>query len=651
MRWGGLFFVCLCLLACRARLTPTPAPCLAAVYVETVPAGAALFVNGAPFGAAPQTITLSPGVHRLRAERPGWEAVEETLEAKCGEARLTLTLRDGTPPEVSLQPIAPRVSPEEGLKVIAAAQDDSGIRSLALLVDGQLVADAQEGTLRHNLDTRLLAPGAHRVVIRAVDSAGNVGEVTASFIVEASPTVAPVSTEPPTATLAPTVRVPTLSPSPTPTPLPSPTPQPILERVLVSQGEIALEAYAYEQALYTEPNAGHPYPLLRRDQVGPPRVRTYRTVVMRNAYLELTFLPELGGRLYRMRFLPTGQEVLYQNSRIKPTHWGPPDQGWWLAVGGMEWCLPVDEHGYLTAEPWEPVIERHADGSATVALRILERSRNLEAEVAVTLKPREAAIHLRPSIYNPDGQEKTFQFWVNAMVSPGRHGVGPELRFIVPTAQVIVHSRGDASLPDAQSTLPWPIYRGQDLSHYGTWKNWLGFFAPQLDAPFMAVYDDKTRLGLVRTFPEGVAQGAKMFAFGSGFDYGVFSDDGAPYAEMWGGLTPTFWDWATISGRSEVTWEEVWYPLAGVGNLTYANGAAALGVQIGADTAHLTVAAPAEREWVLVVSQGDGEIWRQEIAVRPDMPLDVDVALRNQGGRLTVQILGLDGSLVARWAE
>ncbi|MBC7315835.1 MAG: PEGA domain-containing protein, partial [Chloroflexi bacterium] len=142
-QWGGLFFVCFLLISCRARSPQAPTPCLGSLTIETVPSGAAILLDGAPIGQAPLTISLSPGTHRLRAEREGWEPAEETVTGTCDEVRVTLTLRDRTPPEVSLNPIAAEVSPEEGLKVIATARDASGIRSLALFVDGQLVANTQ----------------------------------------------------------------------------------------------------------------------------------------------------------------------------------------------------------------------------------------------------------------------------------------------------------------------------------------------------------------------------------------------------------------------------------------------------------------------------------------------------------------------------
>jgi hypothetical protein len=399
--------------------------------------------------------------------------------------------------------------------------------------------------------------------------------------------------------------------------------------VAVANSSVTLNMYAYEQALYTDPGkAGHPYALLQRDKVGPARPRTYQALVMRNEYLELTLLPELGGRIYQCRYLPTGQAVFYNNATIKPTHWGPPDQGWWLAVGGMEFCLPVDEHGYLTAEPWQAETTRAPDGSVTVTMRVLERSRNIEARQEITLRPGEAGFHLRTTLRNPDAQAKSVQYWINAMLAPGAHSVQPSLRFYYPASEVIVHSRGDQALPDAHATLPWPIYNGRDLSLYANWQNWLGFFAPNLHAPFTAVYDEAAQLGMVRVFPSGVARGAKLFGFGRGFgDTGAYTDDGSQYVEMWGGLTPTFWDYATLAPQASLTWEEGWYVLARSGGPSVATGDAALSVARSASQLDVTVASPGQHAWTLHVAKNGQDISTQRLSVRPDAPFHIQVPL------------------------
>jgi hypothetical protein len=65
--------------------------------------------------------------------------------------------------------------------------------------------------------------------------------------------------------------------------------------------------------------------------------QTYTLLVLSNDYLTVTLLPELGGRVYELIFKPTGHNELYRNPVLKPTRWGPPEQGWWLAAGGLEW--------------------------------------------------------------------------------------------------------------------------------------------------------------------------------------------------------------------------------------------------------------------------------------------------------------------------
>lgn len=522
------------------------------------------------------------------------------------------------------------VRPEDGLKVSAKGEGQLAIVRMILRVDGQLIYAVNEHSLRHNIDTRALAPGKHRLTVEALDEAGHIGQAELAFEILV-PTVQPT----PAATTSP---APAPLPSSTSTPAPSPqaiatakptnTPPQIVP-VSISNGELTISTYAYEQALYTDTaKAGHPYPLLDRSRVGAARPKAYPVLYMRNEYLELTLMPTLGGRIYQCRFLPTRQPLFYNNPVIKPTHWGPPDQGWWLAAGGMEFCLPVDEHGYVTAEPWNAEVARHADGSATVTMSIQERSRNILARVAITLRPQEAGFHVRTTLQNPDAQPKPLQFWLNAMLAPGSPSIKPSLRFYYPTSEVIVHSRGDTTLPDAYAPMPWPIYNGRDLGLYANWQNWLGFFAPALRQPFTAIYDDTTQLGMVRAFPADVARGAKLFGFGRDFgDTGAYTDDGSQYIEMWGGLTPTFADYATLAARATLTWEETWYVISRCGGPSAATARAALSAKRDGEHLDLVVASPAEYQCILSIAQGAREVMRQAFTVRPDAPFRAQVSL------------------------
>src|SRR5512145_2366137 len=115
-----------------------------------------------------------------------------------------------------------------------------------------------------------------------------------------------------------------------------------------------------------------------------PTPQDYTLLVLENDYLTVTIMPELGGRVYQLFDKATGANHLYQNPVIKPTQWGPPEQGWWLAAGGVEWCLPVEEHGYEWGIPWSWDAVTSSAG-ITVTLRDSQSNDRLRAVITLFL--------------------------------------------------------------------------------------------------------------------------------------------------------------------------------------------------------------------------------------------------------------------------
>jgi len=651
MVYGGIVCVCLVLVSCRSALDTSapgasdvlPTPALATIHVMSTPEGASIYLDDALQGTTPNAFVVLAGQHRLRLEKVGYAARVVDLALQPGrEVVVCEQMRDDVPPRIEMASVPTVVRPGRALRISASAVDNEAVVGMALLVDGHRALEVGEASLHYTVDTNILGTGWHTLVVEARDSAGNVTSEEVVFEL-----LAPTMTPGPTATelRGPTLLATATSPptvAPTPTTLPaaraSPAPTAVATQALAPYvespvsliwDEIALSIYAYQQALdYDAEHTDHPYPLLDRDRVGPLEERKYRVLRMRNEYLELTLMPDLGGRIYQCRFLPTGQDLFYNNRAIKPTHWGPVDQGWWLAVGGIEFCLPVDEHGYLTAEPWNLEEIPRPDGSALATMSIVERSRNIQARVDVSLRPGESGFRIRTALHNPGAEAKSLQYWINAMLSPGSHGVGPSLRFYYPTSEVVVHSSGDPSAPGAHEAMPWPMYDGRDMSLYANWSDWLGFFAPNLRAPFTAIYDEEAELGMVRVFPPGIARGVKLFGFGPHFgDAGVYTDDGSQYVEMWGGLTPTFWDYAVLEPHTTIAWEESWYVISHSGGPSLATAEGMLCVVRDKDHLDITVASPAEHRWVLRGARGDQQIAEEGFVVRPDTPFYTGIDL------------------------
>ncbi len=631
---GTIFTLATLLGGCaRASVSEQAAACQAVLTIDSTPRDAAVTIDGAPQGTTPLRLLLQPGAATVELAREGFAPVHRSVRLSCEqETALAIDLQDVLPPQVALDASAGPIAPSDGLKVTVTAHDGAGIARLALLLDGAPVAEAADAMLRHNVDTRELTPGVHQLEARAWDTSGLVGSTKAAFVVSA-PTATPMPTATPTRPATITPR-PTLTRAPGATPPPSPTPAPV-ERVAVSRRSVDIATYAYRQALYVdEVTAGHPYPLLGNGW-GAVNPQSYELIVLRNAYLEVELLPELGGRIYQMRYLPTDQTLLYNNRVIKPTRWGPTDQGWWLAVGGIEFCLPVDEHGYVTAEPWTADVAELEDGSASVTLRYLERTRQVAVEVTVTLRPGQAALELATRLTSQSAQPESLQYWINAMVSPGKHGVGPGLRFALPADQALVHSTGIAGMPAAYEPFSWPVYQGRDLSRYRNWDSYLGFFVPTRTADFAAVYDEDADIGLVRAFPGAVASGVKLFGFGRGFDANLYTDDGSQYVELWGGWTPTFRDAANLAPGASVFWRETWYPIVQMEGPSQANAQVALWVERSADRLTLQAHSTREQQAVLIVMQGEEELSRQPVSLAPTRPLRFELGLRGNLAQAT----------------
>ncbi|HIE38033.1 MAG TPA: DUF5107 domain-containing protein, partial [Anaerolineae bacterium] len=372
---------------------------------------------------------------------------------------------------------------------------------------------------------------------------------------------------------------------------------------------LAIPTYPYSHCLQTRSNGPYTYEWLDWDCYGDPAPvpQEYTLLVLENDYLRVTLLPELGGRVYQMIFKPTGHNLFYQNPVIKPTHWGPPEQGWWLAAGGIEWCLPVDEHGYEWGIPWAWSVVTSTAG-VTVTVRDTEAPNRVRARVDLFLPADRAYLAVTPHLENPTGDDLSYKFWLNASLAPGpenRPTAG--LEFIFNAAEMSVHSTGDDRLPGHWPTQPtgpdyrfgWPVHNGTDFSRLGNWQEWLGFFeAPQAAADFIGVYSHDAGEGVARAFPSHVARGTKGFAFGwaNPIDWHEWTDDGSGGVELHGGGAPTFWDTATLTAGQTLAWTEYWYPTGAIGTLSAATREAALGVRLSGGRFHIGLHTTAARE-------------------------------------------------------
>ena len=384
---------------------------------------------------------------------------------------------------------------------------------------------------------------------------------TARSIQKSAPTATPavLSTKPPpptaaaTSTRAPAIQATSTAVAPlaSPTAAPiaaSPGPQkPAWQPARVYTGSLSIPTYAYRQALITLPN--FPYPGLDKALVGPLTPQTYQTVILENDALQLIFLPELGGRLYQIRNKETGEEILYNNPVIKPTRWGPPEMGWWLIVGGMEWAFPTLEHGYAWGSVWKVETNIAPDGSATLKTSFLDTVTNLKAQVTVILPAAGPKFAISPQLTNTGDAPAFGQLWINAALP-----AGPGMNAELPAQSVEIHSIGpqeEAGLAAGQ-VMPWT----PDMGQWGRWNWWFSVFTRSFSGNLHTLRGDGLRFGLQRSFNPQTAPGLKLFTWGTNPHPEEFA--GSPYYEVWSGLTPDFNTNLRLAPGASQGWTEEW---------------------------------------------------------------------------------------------
>ncbi len=464
---------------------------------------------------------------------------------------------------------------------------------------------------------------------------------------QVTPTDAPMATSTPMPTVEPARENGRTDSAPAPAPVGT---------VVYYEERVTLLTYPYEQYQSDAIDATYQWPYQRFDierfraEAPTPAPRDYRLIVLENAYLKVAVMPEMGGRIWQVTHKPTDAPIFYQNEVVKPTHWGAANQLGWLGLGGLEWGLPVVEHGYDWGVPWAYMPLQHSEDLAAITVFTPNDGRLLTASITISLRAGAASFEFEPTLTNRADHPLAFSFWHDAMLAPGT-GKYPSasLQFILPGDRMRVHSTNDATMPPPDATFSWPIYQAENRSRLGDYAQYLGFFeAPAAQGPFAAVYDPKYDMGVVRSYPATVARGSKVFVLGwqDALASSNFTDDDSAYVELHGGLAPTFADQYELAAGKEISWRESWYPVAGLGTVSHANEFAA--IRVSATRGELEVALyptrPMSGHLVLLAGAAPGGDDSDDLLAtlpfqaRPDQPFVGKLPQHSADHQVTLQL-------------
>jgi len=417
-------------------------------------------------------------------------------------------------------------------------------------------------------------------------------------------------------------------------------------KVTARTGEITLPTYGWAAVKHpyfrgTDGKNIYPYPMLdflSRDKTN----RTYRTVILENEYLRITFLPELGGKIHEVLGKTTGQPMFYVNHVVKPGLIG--QCGAWTS-GGVEWNTGPQGHTVSCMQPVDVVIlPPEKDGSRSVAIGETERIYRTKWTVVVTLRPGRSFIEERIRIYNPTETVRPYYFW-NCTAVPNT----PGFRFIYPMTLGCDHA--------GQKFFNWPMDNGKDLTRGKNYQDASSIFAWHCDQDFFGSYNDDLGRGVVAYANHHQLPGKKAWTWGQG-GFGKMhqmdlTDDDGPYNEVQTGPLLTQAQVGRLDPCEAVEWKEWWYPIHGIGGFTFANKDVAVNTALVSGQLELRVLATAvwKRSRISVWKPGiERSLCVASLDLSPALPRKVVLGVTRTPAPFRIRVASHAGQALAEFA-
>ena len=397
------------------------------------------------------------------------------------------------------------------------------------------------------------------------------------------------------------------------------------------------EGYIYPYPLYdvmTEKQEDKAYNVLRLD----------------NEYVDLSILPEIGGRIFAATDRTNDYHFFYTQTGIKPALIGM--LGAWLS-GGVEWNIP-DHHRASSYMPVNWKLEENPDGSKTIWVGETELRHRLKWSVGVTVYPGRSWVESRVKVINPTPMIQSMLYWANVSVH-----CNEQYQVIFP--------------PDVQAGAdhhkvyftPWPVGPyGSDRTQHADlswWKNFTdnsrSIFAWGSQMEFLAGYDYGKDAGTVHVANRHVVPGKKFFLWGNNPNgqmwNKILSDKDGHYLElMVGAYSDNQPDYSWINPGEIREFRQIWYPIKGIRGVKNATDEAAVNFEPSDQAGSYRVGycvTQIQKGARVVVKQADQILLDKRVDVDPNryfleevkvpstvQPHDLYTALYDAEGRLLV---------------
>ena len=377
------------------------------------------------------------------------------------------------------------------------------------------------------------------------------------------------------------------------------------------------------------------------------RRQKYYMPSIENEFLRVSIAPDIGGRIWDIYDKIGKRHVINFNNEVHNYNAG---FGLNYTSGGLE-CNYPHAHACTTSRPREVGTRKNPDGSASIICSEYERIWRTRWSVTYTLYPDRSFVELTVRIYNRTPHDSRYMYWNNC----GFY-LTPNTQFIYPEDEASMHG---AEL----KTFSWPMWQHRDLSIFGrTPPEMLGLYMLDAREPYFGYYNHDEGHGLVHYGDLADLPGKKSWTWGTDPGYceqlrKSHHGLGKIYGEVQSGRIVIQEHLDRLPPETECEWNEIWYPVRGIGAFNSAGPGAALRAEIIEASSRRTVlkvTAMANGDFPdarLVIISDELAPVEQPFVVNPISPSERIVKLNGKAGPdLHTQVLlkSKDGEVLTR---
>jgi tetratricopeptide (TPR) repeat protein len=350
--------------------------------------------------------------------------------------------------------------------------------------------------------------------------------------------------------------------------------------------------------------------------------KDWKVIRMENPYIEVSVLPEVGGKVWGAAEKSTGHEFIYKNHVMKFREIAL--RGPWTS-GGIEFNFGIVGHTPSTATPVDYLLRKNLDGSVSCVVGALDLPSRTRWSVTIRLPKDKAYFETKAFWYNPSPFHQSYYSWMNAAIKATE-----DLQYVFPGTHHIGH---DFSVPLSL----WPVdEQGRDLSWYknndfGSYKS---YFTVGEYENFFGGYWHNSRFGFGHWALYDDVPGHKIWIWGlsrQGMIWeDLLTDTDGQYSEPQAGRYFNQSDHGLFIPYAGDSWREIWFPYKEIGPLVKASPLGVLNVDRNRNYVKVSLYPLQKISDDLVLRLGGKEIFREHLNLETaqvftkDIPLNID---------------------------